>query len=86
MGRLEVRNSIVEKWISWSQKKEAREVLNHIVEHSRLSETELVLGSVDGNSKPDVVKPVVDKSVSNNLPYSEKVLLEKNLISKTWED
>ena len=78
LGRLEVRNSIVEKWISWSQKKEAREVLNHIVEHSRLSETELVLGSVDGNSKPDVVKPVVDKSVSNNLPYSEKVLLEKH--------
>ncbi|AMN12559.1 hypothetical protein ACZ81_13835 [Alteromonas macleodii] len=78
LGRLEVRNSIVEKWISWSQKKEAREVLNHIVEHSRLSETELVLGSVDGSSKPDVVKPVVDKSVSNNLPYSEKVLLEKH--------
>ena len=78
LGRLEVRNSIVEKWISWSQKKEAREVLNHIVEHSRLSETELVLGSVDGNSKPDVVRPVVDKSVSNNLPYSEKVLLEKH--------
>ena len=78
LGRLDVRNSIVEKWISWSQKKEAREVLNHIVEHSRLSETELVLGSVDGSSKPDVVKPVVDKSVSNNLPYSEKVLLEKH--------
>ena len=78
LGRLDVRNSIVEKWISWSQKKEAREVLNHIVEHSRLSETELVLGSVDGNSKPDVVRPVVDKSVSNNLPYNEKVLLEKH--------
>ena len=78
LGRLDVRNSIVEKWISWSQKKEAREVLNHIVEHSRLSETELVLGSVDGNIKPDVVRPVVDKSVSNNLPYNEKVLLEKH--------
>ena len=78
LGRLDVRNSIVEQWISWSQTKEVREVLNHIVEHSRLSETVLVLGSVDGSSKPDVIKTAVDKSVSNNLPYSEKVLLEKH--------
>jgi len=80
LGRLDVRNSIVEQLIWWSQKKEAREVLNHIVEHSRLSETELVLGFVDGSSKSDVFKPAADKPVSTNLPYSEKVLLEKHYL------
>lgn len=78
LGRLNVRNSFVEKWIAWSQTDETKRVLKTILEHSRLFGNELVLGPNDDINKSDIEEIDDETSTSISLPYSEKLLLEKH--------
>jgi len=80
LGRIDVRNSIVEQLIWWSQKKDVRKVLNYIVGQSWLSEGDLVVRGEGGSGKSDLMEARADDALNAEVPFSEKVLLEKDYL------